>query len=88
MFLFVQALSGHSGHVLSLYNWGGAMFVSGSQDKTVRFWDLRTGGCVNIISPPAAHPGKVCVFQKISELFVNACQNRNASLGIYEFKKK
>ncbi|XP_026319931.1 WD repeat-containing protein 47 isoform X1 [Hyposmocoma kahamanoa] len=53
-----QALSGHSGHVLSLYNWGGAMFVSGSQDKTVRFWDLRTGGCVNIISPPAAHPGK------------------------------
>nr|XP_026500442.1 WD repeat-containing protein 47 isoform X1 [Vanessa tameamea] len=47
-----QALSGHSGHVLSLYNWGGAMFVSGSQDKTVRFWDLRTGGCVNVISPP------------------------------------
>ncbi|XP_038216619.1 WD repeat-containing protein 47 isoform X1 [Zerene cesonia] len=53
-----QALSGHSGHVLSLYNWGGAMFVSGSQDKTVRFWDLRTGGCVNVISPPAGHPGK------------------------------
>ncbi|KAG7313185.1 hypothetical protein JYU34_000279 [Plutella xylostella] len=46
-----QALSGHSGHVLSLYNWGGAMFVSGGQDKTVRFWDLRTGGCVNTISP-------------------------------------
>lgn len=53
-----QALSGHSGHVLSLYNWGGAMFVSGSQDKTVRFWDLRTGGCVNIISPPAGQPNK------------------------------
>ncbi|XP_047524904.1 WD repeat-containing protein 47 isoform X2 [Pieris napi] len=53
-----QALSGHSGHVLSLYNWGGAMFVSGSQDKTVRFWDLRTGGCVNVISPPMGHPGK------------------------------
>ncbi|CAG2063502.1 unnamed protein product [Timema podura] len=43
-----QALSGHSGAVLSLYNWGGAMFVSGSQDKTVRFWDLRTRGCVNM----------------------------------------
>nr|XP_013189356.1 unnamed protein product [Amyelois transitella] len=53
-----QALSGHSGHVLSLYNWGGAMFVSGSQDKSVRFWDLRTGGCVNIISPPAGNPNK------------------------------
>ncbi|XP_034839252.1 WD repeat-containing protein 47 isoform X2 [Maniola hyperantus] len=44
-----QSLAGHSGHVLSLYNWGGAMFVSGSQDKTVRFWDLRVGGCVNVI---------------------------------------
>lgn len=26
-----QALSGHSGHVLSLFNWGGVTFVSGSQ---------------------------------------------------------
>ncbi|XP_063374229.1 WD repeat-containing protein 47 isoform X1 [Cydia amplana] len=53
-----QALSGHSGHVLSLYNWGGAMFVSGSQDKSVRFWDLRTGGCVNVISPPVGSATK------------------------------
>ncbi|KAK7870362.1 hypothetical protein R5R35_000536 [Gryllus longicercus] len=51
-----QALSGHSGHVLTLYNWGGAMFVSGSQDKTVRFWDLRTRGCVNMVTPATA-PG-------------------------------
>jgi WD repeat-containing protein 47 len=46
-----QALSGHGSHVLSLYNWGGAMFVSGSQDKSVRFWDLRTRGCVNMVTP-------------------------------------
>ncbi|KAJ2954058.1 hypothetical protein O0L34_g2271 [Tuta absoluta] len=58
-----QALNGHSGHVLSLYNWGGAMFVSGSQDKTVRFWDLRTGSCVNVISPPASLPTKVHITQ-------------------------
>ena len=51
-----QALSGHSGHVLTLYNWGGAMFVSGAQDKTVRFWDLRTRGCVNMVTP-ATVPG-------------------------------
>ncbi|XP_032527958.1 WD repeat-containing protein 47 isoform X3 [Danaus plexippus] len=49
-----QALSGHSGHVLSLYSWGGALFVSGSQDRSVRFWDLRTAGCVNVIAPPPA----------------------------------
>nr|CAD7400808.1 unnamed protein product [Timema poppensis] len=53
-----QALSGHSGAVLSLYNWGGAMFVSGSQDKTVRFWDLRTRGCVNMVTP-ATVPGSL-----------------------------
>ncbi|XP_053211123.1 WD repeat-containing protein 47-like isoform X2 [Panonychus citri] len=47
-----QALSGHSGHILSLYTWGGAMFVSGSQDRTIRFWDLRTRGCVNLITAP------------------------------------
>ncbi|XP_055630951.1 WD repeat-containing protein 47 isoform X2 [Toxorhynchites rutilus septentrionalis] len=51
-----QALSGHGGHVLSLYNWGGVMFVSGSMDKTVRFWDLRTRGCVNMVTP-ATSPG-------------------------------
>ncbi|XP_044270804.1 WD repeat-containing protein 47 isoform X3 [Tribolium madens] len=46
-----QALSGHTGHILSLYTWGGAMFVSGSHDKTIRFWDLRTRGCVNMVTP-------------------------------------
>ncbi|XP_015608709.1 general transcriptional corepressor tupA isoform X3 [Cephus cinctus] len=54
-----QALSGHSGHVLTLYNWGGAMFVSGSQDKTVRFWDLRTRGCVNMVTPATVPGSKV-----------------------------
>lgn len=53
-----QALSGHSGHILSLYTWGGAMFVSGSQDRTIRFWDLRTRGCVNLVTaPPASGSG-------------------------------
>ena len=47
------------GHVLSLYNWGGAMFVSGSQDKTVRFWDLRTRGCVNMVTPATAPGSRV-----------------------------
>ncbi|XP_008482103.1 WD repeat-containing protein 47-like, partial [Diaphorina citri] len=46
-----QALSGHSGHVLSLYNWGGATVLSGSHDRTVRFWDLRTRGCTNVLTP-------------------------------------
>ncbi|XP_022643518.1 WD repeat-containing protein 47-like isoform X2 [Varroa destructor] len=50
-----QSLSGHSGHILSLYTWGGAMFVSGSQDRTIRFWDLRIRGCTNLVTAPPAH---------------------------------
>ncbi|XP_014676249.1 PREDICTED: LOW QUALITY PROTEIN: WD repeat-containing protein 47-like [Priapulus caudatus] len=38
-------------HVLSLYAWGGPCFASGSQDKTTRIWDLRSGGCVHRITP-------------------------------------
>ncbi|UYV66182.1 VARS [Cordylochernes scorpioides] len=56
-----QALSGHTGHILSLYTWGGAMFVSGSADRTIRFWDLRTRGCVNLISGPGAAVAAVSV---------------------------
>ena len=36
----LQAMTGHTDHILSLYTWGGAMFVSGSQDKTVRLHTL------------------------------------------------
>merc|ERR1712241_332027 len=33
----VQSMAGHSGHVLSLCNWGSATFASGGADKSVRF---------------------------------------------------
>ncbi|XP_008332079.1 WD repeat-containing protein 47 [Cynoglossus semilaevis] len=45
----LHALSGHTGHILSLYTWGGCMIASGSQDKTVRFWDLRVPSCVRVV---------------------------------------
>ncbi|XP_054720469.1 WD repeat-containing protein 47-like isoform X1 [Uloborus diversus] len=53
-----QSLTGHTGQILSLYTWGGVMFVSSSQDKTIRFWDMRTRGCVNLIpARPAGGTG-------------------------------
>lgn len=58
--MYQKYLSSFSGHILSLYTWGGAMFVSGSQDRTVRFWDLRTRGCVNVITPAATPTKPVC----------------------------
>lgn len=58
------------GHVLTLYNWGGAMFVSGSQDRTVRFWDLRTRGCVNVITPATSPSSRVCIIPATSLVFL------------------
>ncbi|XP_016119839.1 WD repeat-containing protein 47-like, partial [Sinocyclocheilus grahami] len=45
----LHALNGHTDHILSLYTWGGWMIASGSQDKTVRFWDLRVPSCVRVV---------------------------------------
>lgn len=65
------SLSGHSGPVLSLYTWGGAMFVSGSQDKTIRFWDLRSNSCTNFVTCPtisSTKPGIILNFSSASRL--------------------
>lgn len=32
-----------------MFTWGGWMIASGSQDKTVRFWDLRVPSCVRVV---------------------------------------
>ncbi|NXS11222.1 WDR47 protein, partial [Neodrepanis coruscans] len=49
----LHALSGHTGHILALYTWSGWMIASGSQDKTVRFWDLRVPSCVRVVGTTA-----------------------------------
>nr|XP_006817534.1 PREDICTED: WD repeat-containing protein 47-like [Saccoglossus kowalevskii] len=54
----IQSLTGHSGHVLSLHAWASCMLASGAQDKTIRFWDLRTPRCVNVIGSPGSDRGE------------------------------
>ncbi|XP_038046885.1 WD repeat-containing protein 47-like isoform X2 [Patiria miniata] len=54
----IHAMAGHSGHVLSLYCWGAHMLVSGSQDNTVRLWDLRTPRCIQVIGTPGSDSGQ------------------------------
>ncbi|XP_033099125.1 WD repeat-containing protein 47-like [Anneissia japonica] len=54
----LHSLSGHTGHVLSLYGWAGHLLASGSEDKTVRFWDLRSPKCINIVGSPGSDKGQ------------------------------
>ncbi|GAB1603063.1 WD repeat-containing protein 47-like isoform X4 [Argonauta hians] len=59
----IRKLTGHSGHIYSLCQLSGHMFVSGSQDKTARFWDLRASTAITCV--PSIEPGSpfasVCV---------------------------
>lgn len=49
----LRSYSGHSGHIYTLYSWSGTknVFVSGSQDKTCRFWDLRAPEAIQVVTP-------------------------------------
>ena len=41
-------LPGHTGHVRSVvFSSDGTLLVSGSDDETVKLWDVQTGGVVN-----------------------------------------
>ena len=82
-------MTGHSGHILSLYTWGGSMFVSGSQDKTVRFWDLRTRGCVNMVqyhadSGAGGSPVASCCVDPSGRLLVTG--HEDASCILYDIR--
>ncbi|KAM9797383.1 WD repeat-containing protein 47-like isoform 1-T1 [Syngnathus typhle] len=57
----LHALSGHTGHILTLFTWGGWMITSGSQDKTVRFWDLRVPSCVRVVGTTLHGSGSAVV---------------------------
>ena len=81
-----QAMTGHTGHILSLYTWGGAMFVSGSQDKSVRFWDLRTRGCVNVVSSASTggSPVASCCVDPSGRLLVTG--HEDASIVLHDIR--
>lgn len=52
-----QSMAGHTQMVMALNHCGGAQFVSGSYDRTIRFWDLRTRSCTSIVSAPPLSTG-------------------------------
>lgn len=45
------------------------MIASGSQDKTVRFWDLRVPSCVRVVGTTFHGTGKVFCFLATNNFF-------------------
>lgn len=46
-----QTFTGHCGHIFSIYSWENNLLVSGSFDRTVRFWDIRVNECISTVLP-------------------------------------
>ncbi len=58
------------GNINSLHTWEeGSLIVSGSNDKTARFWDLRVSASINVV--PSPHPGSA---------FLSVCLNPSGHL--------
>ena len=45
----LSTLSGHTNHVWDICNMGESNIITGSQDQTVRMWDIRSGECIQTL---------------------------------------
>merc|ERR1711998_453912 len=57
----IMVLSGHSNTVTSVcYSPDGKTLASGSDDETVRIWDVMSGGCVHVLNGHSSNVNSVC----------------------------
>jgi WD40 repeat protein len=49
----LRVYTGHTGHIYTMHTWAGTknVFVSGSQDKSCKFWDLRAPESIQTFTP-------------------------------------
>lgn len=53
----VKAFSGHQSSISkAIFNSYGNLIITGSKDRTIKFWDLASGLCINTMS---SHLGEV-----------------------------
>ncbi|MBS0605062.1 MAG: hypothetical protein JSS60_08540 [Verrucomicrobia bacterium] len=52
--------TGHQGRVLCLDAWGDQL-ISGSEDHSIRFWDIKTGDCTDTLSDHGCPVTSLCV---------------------------
>lgn len=60
----VGQLKGHSGHVMSIFAARDDIIASGSNDNTVRLWDLRSQRCIDAIATGESCVASVCMNAK------------------------
>lgn len=54
-------LKGHSGYIMSIYAAKDDIIATGSNDNTVRLWDLRSQRCIDAIATGESCVASVCV---------------------------
>ncbi|EDO43418.1 predicted protein [Nematostella vectensis] len=57
----IGQLKGHSSHIMSVYAAKDDIIASGSNDNTVRLWDLRSQRCIDAIATGDSCVSSVCV---------------------------
>ena len=76
----IRTLSGHTNEIWAMaYSPDGHFLVSGSDDCTVRFWDVAMGECIHILEK---HTGwiQTLVFSVAGNLLVTGSQDRSINL--------
>ena len=82
----VATLSGHTAQVRSLvFLSDGTLLVSGSDDKTVKFWDVQTGGVVETLH---GHTGWVYSISVSADRTMIASASRDKTIRLWNIQTK
>ena len=80
----MSVLSGHTDWVASLaFSPDGTFLVSGSNDKTIKFWDIQTGGVGKTL---CGHTGRVCSVSISPDLTTVASGSEDKTIRLWDVR--